>query len=99
MTSLSALTAFDDNYIWVLTSDKGQAVIVDPGDAAPVLAAADDGLRPAAILLTHHHDDHIGGVAGLLAQWPDLPVISADARASPPPATRWLTARRSRWPG
>ncbi|SEK73046.1 hydroxyacylglutathione hydrolase [Pseudoxanthomonas sp. GM95] len=78
MPSLSALTAFDDNYIWVLTSDEGGAVIVDPGDAAPVLAAAQQGLKPAAVLLTHHHDDHIGGVAGLLEKWPDLPVIAAD---------------------
>jgi hydroxyacylglutathione hydrolase len=77
MPSLSALTAFADNYIWVLTGDDGGAVIVDPGDAAPVLAAAKQGLEPAAVLLTHHHDDHIGGVAGLLAQWPDLPVIAA----------------------
>jgi hydroxyacylglutathione hydrolase len=78
MPTLTALTAFDDNYIWVLASDEGGAVIVDPGDAAPVLAAAQQGLKPAAVLLTHHHDDHIGGVAGLLAQWPDLAVIAAD---------------------
>ncbi len=78
MPSLSALTAFADNYIWVLTGDDGGAVIVDPGDAAPVLTAVRQGLKPTAVLLTHHHDDHIGGVDGLLAQWPNLPGITAD---------------------
>lgn len=78
MPTLTALTAFDDNYIWALTSDAGQTLFVDPGDAAPVLEAARQGLKPAAILVTHHHDDHCGGVAELLAQWPDLPVIAAD---------------------
>jgi hydroxyacylglutathione hydrolase len=73
---LRPLNAFTDNYIWILSDDAGLAVIVDPGDAAPVLAAADDGLRPAAILLTHHHADHIGGVTELLQTWPDLAVIA-----------------------
>jgi hydroxyacylglutathione hydrolase len=70
------LPAFDDNYIWALTGDAGAALIVDPGDAAPVLAAAADGLRIAGILLTHHHHDHIGGVPMLLQRWPGLPVIA-----------------------
>ncbi len=70
------LPAFADNYIWCLVGDDGAAVVVDPGDAAPVLAAADDGLRPQAILLTHHHDDHIGGVAALQARFPDIRVIA-----------------------
>lgn len=76
MPTLTALTAFDDNYIWVLSGEAG-AVIVDPGQAAPVLAAARQGLEPATVLLTHHHQDHIGGVANLLRQWPGLPVIAA----------------------
>ena len=75
---LLALPAFNDNYIWVLQSTDGGALIVDPGEAAPVLRAADAGLRPEAILLTHHHPDHVGGVSDLLARWPRLPVYAPE---------------------
>ncbi len=74
---LQALPAFDDNYIWLLRDTAGRALIVDPGQAAPVLAALADAPEPHAILLTHHHNDHIGGVATLLERWPDLPVVAA----------------------
>ena len=73
---LQALPAFDDNYIWVLSADGGRALVVDPGEASPVLAAAERGLKPAAVLLTHHHNDHIGGTSELLRRWPELPVIA-----------------------
>ena len=72
---LHALPAFDDNYIWLL-QDAGQVLVVDPGEAAPVLEAASSGLRPDAVLLTHHHGDHVGGVPELLQRWPDLEVIA-----------------------
>jgi hydroxyacylglutathione hydrolase len=75
---LTALPAFEDNYIWALVDDEGNAVIVDPGDAAPVLAASELGLWPAGVLLTHHHPDHCGGVAGLRERWPTLPVFAPD---------------------
>lgn len=74
--ALSVLTvpAFKDNYLW-LVHDGTHAAIVDPGDAAPVRAAlAAHDLRLTAILLTHHHADHIGGVPALLAEW-DVPVF------------------------
>ncbi len=63
--NLLALPAFSDNYIWML-HDGEQALVVDPGDATPVLAALHDlGVVLSAILVTHHHPDHTGGVARL----------------------------------
>ena len=61
---LTALSAFADNYIWLLDAPGG-TIVVDPGDAAPVLAAAEAGGELGAILITHHHADHIGGLARL----------------------------------
>ncbi|WP_153116837.1 hydroxyacylglutathione hydrolase [Rhodocyclus tenuis] len=62
-----AIPAFADNYIWLLRQGSS-ALVVDPGDAAPVLAfLRREGLRLAAILVTHHHADHQGGIAELLA--------------------------------
>ncbi|MBN8263585.1 MAG: hydroxyacylglutathione hydrolase [Xanthomonadales bacterium] len=78
---LQPVPALDDNYIWLLRDDAGRAVIVDPGDAVPVLAALDDAPPPHAILVTHHHPDHVGGIPDLLDQWPGLPVFApADPR-------------------
>jgi len=63
--NLTALPAFTDNYIWML-DDGHKALVVDPGDSAPVLAAlAARQLTLAAILVTHHHDDHVGGIEAL----------------------------------
>lgn len=60
------IPAFRDNYIWLLRTGC-HAVVVDPGDAAPVLQFLDrNGLRLSAVLLTHHHADHVGGVEDLL---------------------------------
>lgn len=60
------LRAFRDNYIWLVVQDNF-ALVVDPGDAAPVLDyLQQQQLKLCAILLTHHHNDHIGGVNELL---------------------------------
>lgn len=62
---LIPLPAFQDNYLWLL-HDGQRALVVDPGDAAPVQAfLAEQGLRLEAILVTHHHPDHTGGVDSL----------------------------------
>ncbi|MFZ4535550.1 hydroxyacylglutathione hydrolase [Propionivibrio sp.] len=70
MFDVIRIPAFKDNYIWLL--HKGAAaVVVDPGDARPVLEVLErEGLSLAAILVTHHHADHQGGVASLLAHFP-----------------------------
>ncbi|MFC3457631.1 hydroxyacylglutathione hydrolase [Massilia haematophila] len=69
---LSVLTvpAFKDNYLWLI-HDGTHAAVVDPGDSGPILdALATHGLTLTAILLTHHHADHTGGVPELLARFP-----------------------------
>lgn len=63
--NIIALPAFSDNYIWLL-HDGRRALVVDPGDAQPVLKALlSTGLDLEAILVTHHHPDHTAGVSEL----------------------------------
>jgi hydroxyacylglutathione hydrolase len=66
--NLTAVPAFSDNYIWMI-DDGRNAIVVDPGEAGPVEAALDARrLALAAILVTHHHADHVGGVDALRAR-------------------------------
>jgi len=76
MLQITAIPAFDDNYIWMLGSERSRLVsVVDPGDETPVLERLQaDGKRLGAILLTHHHYDHTGGVPELLQAFPGIPV-------------------------
>jgi hydroxyacylglutathione hydrolase len=76
MLEIIPIPAFQDNYIWLL-KHRTHAVVVDPGDAAPVMAALKSlSLAPDVILITHHHSDHIGGVAELLQHWPKISVYA-----------------------
>ncbi|MCD8671594.1 MBL fold metallo-hydrolase, partial [Klebsiella pneumoniae] len=73
--NLISIPAFQDNYIWVLSENNGRCIIVDPGEAAPVLAAIEENQwQPEAILLTHHHQDHVGGVKQLREKFPSIVV-------------------------
>jgi len=64
------LKAFRDNYVWTLR-DSRVAAVVDPGEAQPVLDyLAAENLRLVAILATHHHQDHVGGIAELRQRYP-----------------------------
>ena len=70
MFEVIRIPAFKDNYIWLLRKGRS-AVVVDPGDALPVLEVLKhEALQLEAILITHHHADHQGGVAKLLSNSP-----------------------------
>lgn len=73
---VTAVPAFRDNYIWVIADDdSGRCAVVDPGDAAPVIAHIENNkLQLSAILITHHHGDHVGGVAEL-TRFASVPVF------------------------
>jgi glyoxylase-like metal-dependent hydrolase (beta-lactamase superfamily II) len=82
MPAIIPIPAFTDNYIW-LVREGGNAAVVDPGDAAPVLAYLDrEGLALTAIVNTHHHGDHVGGNADLLARAP-VPVFGPAGETIP----------------
>lgn len=84
---LIPIPAFNDNYLWLL-HDGRHALIVDPGDAAPVLRALqENGLQLETILVTHHHADHTGGVAEL-HKATGAPVYGPAREAIPEPFMR-----------
>jgi hydroxyacylglutathione hydrolase len=62
--TLTPIPALSDNYIWMVQKN-GHAIVVDPGESAPVEALLTHGLILEAILITHHHGDHVGGVRAL----------------------------------
>jgi len=70
------IEAFQDNYIWLIHNDQN-SIIVDPGDAKPVISALDrKKLNLVAILITHHHADHIGGVIALQDKYPHIKIFA-----------------------
>jgi len=77
---IQPIPAFDDNYLWLIHNSQN-AIIVDPGAAAPVQTYLNQhNLTLCAVLITHHHADHIGGVAELLENAPPgIPVYGPQA--------------------
>lgn len=68
--------AFKDNYIWLIHNGT-KAVAVDPGDAAPLMSMLESlKLELEAVLVTHHHQDHIGGIHALINHFPHLNVFA-----------------------
>lgn len=78
MLSISAIPAFNDNYIWCLADSRdGKALVVDPGDARPVIDYLNQhGLTLDTILVTHHHPDHVGGIRQLTQSLGDVRIVA-----------------------
>lgn len=77
MLTMTPIPAFTDNYIWCLAnSEDGKALIVDPGQADPVVRHLEaENLTLDTILVTHHHPDHTGGIARLSSLNPDCRIV------------------------
>ncbi|PJG59004.1 hydroxyacylglutathione hydrolase [Aeromonas cavernicola] len=90
MYSVITVPAFNDNYIWLIKN--GQRVLaVDPGEAAPVMERLNTlGLQLDGILLTHHHQDHVGGVSALLGHFPQAKLYGPKLDPMPDHHGQWL---------
>ena len=67
MITIHPIPAFRDNYIWLILNQKNQAIVIDPGDADPVLKYCEqNNIIITHILITHHHADHVGGVEQII---------------------------------
>jgi len=85
MLQVTPIKAFNDNYIWLVRGlpDPTLVAVVDPGDAAPVRRKLrEENLKLAAILITHHHPDHVGGVTELAAE--HSPIVFGPANEAIP---------------
>lgn len=85
MLIITSIPALDSNYFWVIqpTADKPNVYVIDPGDAAPVIDfLTHNQLVPTAILITHRHRDHTGGIAELLERW-QIPIYGPDSELIP----------------
>ncbi|MDX1455023.1 MAG: hydroxyacylglutathione hydrolase [Gammaproteobacteria bacterium] len=83
MLNIEAIPALKDNYIWMIEAPArpDQVVLVDPGEPGPAQARLEaTGKQLAAILVTHHHPDHTGGVRALASDW-QVPVFGPSAEA------------------
>lgn len=79
LAKIELIPAFSDNYIWCISDVDGNALLVDPGDAAPALAHLKaHQLKLNAVLITHHHPDHVGGLPGILEACGELPVYGPE---------------------
>lgn len=74
-----AIPALNDNYMWTLIDKiKQSAIVIDPGDADPIIATLEElGINLAMILLTHHHQDHSGGIKKLIDRWNAVSIIGS----------------------
>ena len=84
MLTIQAVHAFNDNYIWFIEEPESERVlIVDPGDAKPVIQAIEQRqLKPTALLITHHHAEHIAGINQLVSKY-NIPVYGPKTEAIP----------------
>ncbi|KKC97872.1 hydroxyacylglutathione hydrolase [Photobacterium halotolerans] len=84
MLTIKSIPAFSDNYIWLIQGPDNRCVVVDPGDATPVLDCLNtSNLTLEAILITHHHHDHVGGISELKRAFPACKIVGPGAEAIP----------------